>query len=94
MTTTKINTLSNTHTKASKIDAHKLELCEEIGNFFGTFYKDISGFLVIDDGQTDHLYADADELLEDWLPTLQEADAETGDDYWADAIQYITDYVL
>ena len=39
---------------------NKRDICEEIGNFFGTFYEDISGFLVIDDGETDHLYTDED----------------------------------
>ena len=69
----------------------KRELCEEIGNFFGTFYEDVAGFLVIDDGEVDHIYTDEDELLKDWLPTLQEADADTGDDFWADIIEYIQD---
>ena len=68
----------------------KRTICEEIGNAFGTFFEDIAGFLVIDDGETDHVYADEDELLKDWLPTLQEADADTGDNYWADIIEYIT----
>lgn len=69
---------------------NKRDICEEIGNYFGTFYEDIAGFLVIDDGDTEHIYADEDELLKDWLPTLQEADADTGDDTWADIIEYIT----
>ena len=68
----------------------KRDICEEIGNFFGTFYEDISGFLVIDDGETDHLYADEDELLKDWLPKLQEIDRETGDGAWEEIIEYIT----
>ena len=70
---------------------NKRELCEEIGNFFGTFYEDVAGFLMIDDGKVDHIYTDEDELLKDWLPTLQEADADTGDDFWADVIDYIID---
>jgi hypothetical protein len=67
----------------------KRDICEEIGNFFGVFYEDVSGFLVIDDGETDHTYTNEDELLLDWLPTLQEADVDTGDEYWADIIEYI-----
>ena len=73
---------------------NKRDICEEIGNFFGTFYEDISGFLVIDDGETDHLYADEDELLKDWLPLLQENDSLTGDDTWADIIEYIKSEIL
>jgi hypothetical protein len=73
---------------------NKRDVCAEIGNFFGTFYEDISGFLVIDDGETDHLYSSEDELLKDWLPTLIEADEETGDDYWYDIIEYIQNYII
>ena len=73
---------------------NKRDVCEEIGNFFGTFYKDLSGFLVIDDGETDHLYSSEDELLEDWLPKLIAFDEETGDDYWYDIIDYIQNYVI
>lgn len=69
---------------------NKRDICEEIGNTFGTFYEDVSGFLVIDDGDTEHVYADEDELLKDWLPKLKEDDADTGDDTWADIIEYIT----
>ena len=72
---------------------NKRDLCEEIGNFFGTFYEDVAGFLVIDDGVTDHVYATEDELLKDWLPTLQEADEETGDEFWADVIEYISEEI-
>ena len=72
---------------------NKRDICEEIGNFFGTFYEDVAGFLVIDDGETDHVYADENELLKDRLPTLQEADADTGDDYWADIIEYIQEEI-
>ena len=68
---------------------YKFDLCEEIGNFFGDFYEDISGFLVVDDGETDHVYATEDELLKDWLPMLIESDEATQDDYWAEAIDYI-----
>lgn len=73
---------------------NKRDICEEIGNTFGTFYEDVSGFLVIDDGETDHLYADENELLKDWLPMIQEADEESGDDYWADIIEYIQSEIL
>ena len=73
---------------------NKRDLCEEIGNFFGTFYEDVAGLLVIDDGETDHLYSSEDELLKDWLPTLKEADEETGDEFWADVIEYIEDEIL
>lgn len=68
---------------------NKRDICEEIGNYFGTFYEDVAGFLVIDDGETDHIYSDEDELLKDWLPTLKAADEESGDDYWAEIIEYI-----
>ena len=68
---------------------NKRDLCAEIGDFFGTFYEDVAGFLVVDDGVTEHIYADEDELLKDWLPTLKEADEDTGDDYWSDIIEYI-----
>jgi hypothetical protein len=70
---------------------YKRELCEEIGGFFGDFYVDMSGYLVIDNGEQEFTYHNEEELLKDWLPTLQESDAETGDDYWADAIEYIQD---
>lgn len=73
---------------------NKKELCEEIGNFFGTYYEDIAGFLVIDDGETERIYNDEDELLKDWLPTLIESDEATQDDYWVDAIDYIRNYIL
>ena len=72
----------------------KRDICEEIGNYFGTFYEDIAGFLIIDDGETDHVYADEDELLKDWLPILQETDQETGDDTWEDIIEYIQEEIL
>lgn len=68
---------------------NKRDICEEIGNTFGTFYEDIAGFLVIDDGETDHVYADEDELLKDWLPKLIEEDETQQDDYWSEIITYI-----
>lgn len=73
---------------------YKRSICEEIGNFFGEFYEDVAGFLVIDTGETDHVYADENALLKDWLPTLKEADEDTGDDTWADIIEYIEDMIL
>lgn len=73
---------------------NKRDICEEIGNTFGTFYEDVSGFLVIDDGETDHLYSSEEELLKDWLPRLQTEDAESGDDQWAEIIEYILDLDL
>jgi hypothetical protein len=73
---------------------NKRDLCEEIGNYFGTFYEDVAGFLVIDTGDQEHSYRDEDELLTDWLPTLKEADEDTGDDYWFDIIEYIESEIL
>lgn len=67
----------------------KRTICEEIGNAFGTFFEDIAGFLVIDDGEVDHIYSTENELLIDWLPKLQLEDQEAGDDQWADIIEYI-----
>ena len=72
----------------------KRDICEEIGNYYGTFYEDISGLLVIDNGDEEFTYTTEDELLKDWLPTLEETDADTGDDYWADIIEYIRDVIL
>ena len=72
---------------------NKRDICEEIGNTFGTFYEDVAGFLVIDDGDTDHVYADENELLKDWLPKLQESDEVLGDEYWADIIEYILEEI-
>lgn len=72
---------------------YKRELCEEIGNFFGDFYVDVSGLLVVDNGQEEFTYQTEDELLKDWLPTLIESDEAMQDDYWADAIDYIRDMV-
>ena len=72
----------------------KRDICEEIGNYFGTFYEDISGNLVIDTGDQEHSYDSEDELPTDWLPTLQEADAETNDGTWDDIIEYIEEEIL
>lgn len=68
---------------------YKREVCEEIGNTFGSFYEDMAGFLIIDTEEQEYAYNSEDALLKDWLPKLKEADAETGDDYWADIIEYI-----
>ena len=69
---------------------NKRDICEEIGNTFGEFFEDISGFLVIDDGNQEYRYNNEDELLKDWLPKLQEMDRETGDGAWEEIIEYIT----
>jgi hypothetical protein len=68
---------------------NKREICEEIGNYFGTFYEDMSGNLVIDTGYQELTYYTEDELLKDWLPALQKDDAETGDNIWSEIIEYI-----
>lgn len=73
---------------------NKRDICEEIGNTFGEFFEDISGFLVIDDGNQEYRYNNEDELLKDWLPLLQEDDSLTGDDTWADIIEYIKSEIL
>ena len=73
---------------------NKRDICEEIGNTFGEFFEDISGFLVIDDGNQEYRYNNEDELLKDWLPLLQENDSLTGDDTWADIIEYIKNEIL
>lgn len=73
---------------------NKRDICEEIGNYFGTFYEDVAGFLIVDTGDQEYTYRDEDELLTDWLPKLQEADEATGDDYWADIIEYIVNLDL
>ena len=69
---------------------NKRDICEEIGNTFGEFFEDISGFLVIDDGNQEYRYNNEDELLKAWLPLLQEIDRETGDGAWEEIIEYIT----
>ena len=73
---------------------NKRDICEEIGNTFGEFFEDISGFLVIDDGNQEYRYNNEDELLKAWLPLLQEDDSLTGDDTWADIIEYIKSEIL
>lgn len=73
---------------------NKRDICEEIGGYFGSFYEDISGNLIIDTDDQEHCYSDEDELLRDWLPKLKEDDAETGDDYWTDIVEYIEDLNL
>jgi hypothetical protein len=73
---------------------NKRDICEEIGNYFGTFYEDMAGFLVIDTGDKEYSYQNEDDLLRDWLRALQEDDAETGDDTWGDIIEYIQEEIL
>lgn len=73
---------------------NKRDIIEEIGDTFGSFYEDISGFLVIDNGEQEFRYRSEDDLLKDWLPTLKEADADTGDGYWEDVIEYIESEIL
>ena len=73
---------------------NKRDICEEIGNYFGTFYEDIAGFLTIDTGDQEHSYKDEDSLLTDWLPKLQEEEAEMQDGTWEDIIEYIEEEIL
>lgn len=73
---------------------NKRDICEEIGNTFGEFFEDISGFLVIDNGNQEYRYNNEDELLKDWLPLLQEDDSLTGDGTWEDIIEYIKSEIL
>ena len=73
---------------------NKRDICEEIGNTFGEFFEDISGFLVIDNGDQEYRYNNEDELLKDWLPMLQEDDSLTGNDTWEDIIEYIKNEIL
>lgn len=68
---------------------NKRDICEEIGNYFGTFYEDVAGFLNIDTGDREYTYRDENDLLKDWLPILQRDDAETGDGIWEEIIEYI-----
>jgi hypothetical protein len=68
---------------------NKRDICEEIGNYFGIFYEDIGGFLIIDVGDKEYSYRDEDELLRNWLPKLQEDDIETGEGTWSEIIEYI-----
>ena len=73
---------------------NKRDICEEIGNTFGEFFEDISGFLVIDDGNQEYRYNNEDELLKAWLPLLQEDDSLTGDGAWEEIIEYIKSEIL
>lgn len=72
----------------------KRDICEEIGNYFGTFYEDVAGFLTIDTEDQEYSYRTEDELLIDWLPRLQEDEAETNDGTWTDIIEYIQEEIL
>ena len=76
---------------AYKSSMNNLELCEEIGSFFGDYYVDSYGRLTIDTGDEIHTYNSAEELLKDWADTLIESDEAQQDDYWADVIDYIRD---
>ena len=67
------------------------DLCEEIGEYYGEFYEDMSGYLNIDNGDQVFTYQTEEELLKDWLPTLQETEDDLQDGYWADVIEYIQD---
>ena len=88
--------MTNTITKKTNasIARKKLELCEEIGNTFGTFYVDVSGIYTIDSLGQEYTYNSTDELLEDWLPKLIAEDEDQQDDYWSETIDFIRDYVL
>ena len=73
---------------------NKRDICEEIGNTFGEFYEDVSGILTIETYDETYTYDSENELLKDWLPRLQSEDAESGDDQWAEIIEYILDLDL
>ena len=63
-------------------------LIKEIGNWFGDYtFED--GKYKIDNGEEVFEYSSADECLFDWLPTLVESDEDTGENMWADAIEFI-----
>jgi hypothetical protein len=72
---------------------NKRDICEEIGNYFGTFYEDVAGFLIVDTEDQEYTYRDEDELLTDWLPKLQEEEEETGDGTWEEIIEYIQEEI-
>lgn len=72
---------------------NKYELCKEIGNWFGDFFKE-NGKLCIDNHEKIFKYNTEDELLIDWLDTLIEADKATGDDYFVDVITFIQTKIL
>lgn len=72
---------------------NKRDICEEIGNYFGTFYEDVAGFLIVDTEDQEYAYRDEDELLTDWLPKLQEEEEETGDGTWEEIIEYIQEEI-
>lgn len=50
---------------------HKIEVAEEIGNYFGDFFEENDQFC-IDNGERIFRYDDVDSLLVDWLDTLIE----------------------
>lgn len=74
----------------------KRKLCEEIGNFFGTFSA-MGESLCIDNGDKVYRYSGEDELLADWLDTLIEHQNDGEGDSscnWEEAIKYIYFEVL
>ena len=75
----------------------KIHTVKELDNISFSRRKDLRErirFLVIDDGNQEYRYNNEDELLKDWLPLLQEDDSLTGDDTWADIIEYIKNEIL
>ncbi len=63
-------------------------LIKEIGNWFGDYIFE-DGKYKINNGEEVFEYSSADECLFDWLPTLVESDEDTGENMWADAIEFI-----
>ena len=75
---------------------NKMELCKEIGNFFGDFFVD-SEKLCIDDGENIFRYDAPEDLLKDWLDTLIMHQHDTlgyPSGNWEDAIDFIYTDVL
>ena len=72
---------------------NKYELCKEIGNWFGEFFE-ADGKLCIDNQEGIFKYNNEDELLIDWLDTLIEADNETNENDFVDAIAFIQVQIL
>lgn len=57
---------------------NKLELCKEIGNYFGTYFEE-GGCYCIDNYEKVFRYDSADKLLADWVDTLVENHHDTMD---------------
>lgn len=55
---------------------NKLELCKEIGNYFGTYFEE-EGRYCIDNYDTVFRYDSVDKLLADWVDTLVENHHDT-----------------